>query len=247
VNSANDAQSLQFEVATPQGAPPALPADSRGVVCTACHQSVALEYFDVNGQQVCASCRDVIAQQLESPRGSLPLVRAGMFGLGAALLGAVLYYAVIAITNFEIGLVAIAIGYMVGYAIRKGTGGLGGRRFQVMALVLTYWSVGLAYLPLAMSGAQDQEQTAPAEAGAPAQPAATEPAEEDVIVAGAVAVLFGLSLALPLLVIFGSLPSGLITAAIIGFGMQQAWRMTGVPPLAITGPYRIGPGEASAT
>jgi ABC-type uncharacterized transport system permease subunit len=41
------------------------------------------------------------------------------------------------------------------------------------------------------------------------------------------------------LVVFGSLPGGLISGAIIAFGMQQAWRMTGVPTLTISGPYRI--------
>ena len=49
----------------------------------------------------------------------------------------------------------------------------------------------------------------------------------------------GFSLALPVLVVFGSLPGGLISGAIIGFGMQQAWKMTGGTPLLITGPYRI--------
>ena len=41
---------------------------------------------------------------------------------------------------------------MVGWAIRKGTAGRGGRRFQILAAVLTYWAVGLAYTPLAFKG-----------------------------------------------------------------------------------------------
>jgi hypothetical protein len=59
-----------------------------------------------------------------------PIVMAGVFGLGAGIVGAVIYYAVIAITNFEIGLVAILIGYMVGQAVRKGARGRGGLRFS---------------------------------------------------------------------------------------------------------------------
>ena len=45
---------------------------------------------------------------------------------------------------------------------------------------------------------------------------------------------------LPVMVVIGSLPSGLISAMIIGFGILQAWRMTGGRELKITGPYRVG-------
>ena len=83
----------------------------------------------------------------------------GPVRLVAAIPGAILYYAVIAITNFEIGIVAIAIGYMVGWAVRKGAGGRGGRRFQVLALVLTYWAVGLAYTPLRSSRSTEEDKS----------------------------------------------------------------------------------------
>jgi hypothetical protein len=56
----------------------------------------------------------------------------------------------------------------------------------------------------------------------------------------------GFILALPVMVVVGGLPASLISAAIIFFGMRQAWRMTGVPRLQITGPYRVGAPRASA-
>ena len=99
-----------------------------------------------------------------------PFAKATIFGLVAAILGAALYYAVIAITNFEIGIVAIAIGYMVGFAVRKGAGG-GGRRFQVIAVLLTYWAVGLAYMPLVLRDASRREQQQAEQPGAAAQTA----------------------------------------------------------------------------
>ena len=94
----------------------------------------------------------------ETPRGIIPFITAGVFGLGAGVVGAGIYYAVIAIANLEIGIVAILIGYMVGYAVRKGAGGRGGRRFQVLAVALTYASVALAYTPLAFNQAADDRQ-----------------------------------------------------------------------------------------
>ena len=175
-----------------------------------------------------------------------------------AIAGAILYYAIIKITSLEIGLAAIAIGYMVGYAIRKATQGRGGRLVQIMAVVLTYWSVGLAYLPLVVEAINGDETVASSPAAAdpstvaPAAPPTTVTAPPTVVTqaepegdAGggntivAMAMLFGLTFALPVLTIAGSMPGGLISAAIIGFGMHQAWKITGAPQLAPS-PVRFG-------
>jgi hypothetical protein len=249
----DDNQPLQFETAIPRSVPPPLTGQQPGVLCAACQQMTADEYFDVNGQSVCAACRSDIELRGEPARGSLPLARAALFGFGAAIAGAVLYYAVVAITNFEIGLVAIAIGYMVGYAIRTGAGGRGGRTLQVLAIVLTYWAVGLAYVPIAFTASvEESQQAAAADPASPAsstEPAAADAAADDQefsFTMAAASILF-LSFALPVLVVAGSLPGGLISAAIIGFGMHQAWRMTAAPQLTITGPYRVGTMDAAAS
>ena len=170
---------LQFESAI-ESTDSADPAAERralaAVICGACQSAIPDAYFDVNGTTVCESCQAEIARQAETPRGMGTLALATVFGIGAAVAGAALYYAVIAITNFEIGLVAIAIGYMVGYAVRKGAGG-GGRRFQIVAIVLTYWAVGLAYVPLAFtdSSTSRRPQAQTEQAGA----AVAEPANAD--------------------------------------------------------------------
>jgi hypothetical protein len=232
--------SLQFDTALPAADDRAGDASPAGAACVVCSRAIEDQYFDVNGQSVCPPCREQLAAHAEIPRGAGPIGRALLFGGGAAVLGAALYYAVIAITKFEIGLVAIAIGYMVGYAIRRATKGRGGRRFQVMAVILTYWAVGLAYTPLAVGGARQRQETT--EQSAPSAEASRESAESPSLrqfLLGA-ALLAGFTFALPVLVIAGSLPSGLISGAIIAFGMQQAWRMTGAPRFEISGPYRIG-------
>jgi len=239
-------QSMQFDTAVPRGTTSDSEATQQGVSCAVCRRAIAAEYFDVNGQSVCGPCRDQLAEQTVPPRGWAVLVRPALYGFAAAILGAILYYAVIAITDFEIGIVAIAIGYMVGYAVRAGAGGKGGRRFQVLALVLTYWSVGLAYTPLTFQGMAEQSkqeaETLPAAVDADVAPESAAEASASpgsIQVPVALAVLTGLSLALPVLAIVTSLPGGLLSAAIIAFGMQQAWRMTGTPQLQISGPYRI--------
>ena len=231
---------LQFETAI-SSTPAEGDTSQQGVTCLACRRTIRDEYFDVDGQSVCASCQDQITRLAETPREWGVFARACLFGFVAAVLGAILYYAVIAITDFEIGIVAIAIGYMVGYGIRMATRGRGGRRFQVIAVVLTYWAVGLAYVPLVVSEFSKQEATKQASTST------TESAEapdtpESFSLPLALAAVVGFSLALPVLTVIGSLPGGLISAAIIAFGMQQAWRMTAAPQPQITGPYRIGAG-----
>ena len=158
MNSDATIKPLQFDTAI-SGAPAEAGSSQDAVACVACRRTMHDEYFDVDGQSTCASCRDEIAQFAETPREWGVLARACAFGFVAAILGAIVYYAVIAITDFEIGIVAIAIGYMVGYGIRMATKGRGGRRFQVIALVLTYWAVGLAYTPLAIAGMGEPDET----------------------------------------------------------------------------------------
>ena len=214
------------------------------VSCAACSERMADEYFDVNGQSVCTRCHATLAEHAEIPRGWAPLGRALIFGVAAAVLGAILYFAVVAITHLEIGIVAIAIGYMVGYAIRMATRGRGGRRFQIIAVLFTYWAVGLAYVPFALGqmAERSQRKAAQQSAARPLDARSADVRSESgrARMLRAVALLVGFSFALPMLVVIGSLPGGLISGAIIAFGMQQAWRMTGAPELTISGPYRVG-------
>lgn len=237
------------------------------VACANCSTPIQTYYYHVNGHAVCARCRDIVAEQAKVPRGWGPLLRSIVLGVGAAIVAAIIYYGVIAITDFEIGIVAILTGYMIGYAVRKGAKGRGGRRFQIMAAVLTYWSVGLAYTPLAFKGMTDSQATKPAAAVADSThdaasdsatasrtDSATVPATataqqhtDDMSPVAAFSLLFVFVFALPLLAIVNTLPSGLLSAFIIFIGIHRAWRMTAAPPLHVSGPYRVGAHPSAAT
>jgi len=213
---------LQFERVVTDQLPPA--ADrAPAVMCAGCQARLQAEYYEINGRPFCGDCRGKIEGVAEPARGLLPFAVAAIFGLGAAVAGAAIYYAVIAITHLEIGLVAILIGYMVGYAVRRGAGGRGGLRFQILAAVLTYGAVGLAYAPLIVMSAL---------------------AEQRAVHAIKVAIMIPL---LPVLMVIGSMPSGIITALIIFFGIRQAMRMTAAPVLRISGPFRIGASPSAPT
>jgi hypothetical protein len=137
---------LQFDVAE-SGAAGASPGATSGVTtCKACSRPIASTYYEVNSAIICESCRAA----LDRPRGSRFSrgLHATGLGLLAAIAGSVLYFAVAAITGREFGLVAIAVGYMVGKAVRKGSRGRGGWAYQTLAIGLTYLAIVSTYVPL---------------------------------------------------------------------------------------------------
>jgi hypothetical protein len=247
------------------------------VVCSSCQTEVRTAYFNVNGAPTCGRCKVAVEMRESAGRGWGSFFKSGALGLLAAIAGAILYYAIIAITELEIGLVAIVIGFMVGWAIRKGAGGNGGRRFQVLALSLTYFAVGLAYSPIAVKNFVEGMNQKTSATDSTASPNAADSLRVETAVledslksveapltatstdslstvdggVGAGLILIGLLgvfvfiLALPVIVVFGSLPGGLISALIIGFGMHQAWRMTGARKSEITGPFKVSSGPAA--
>ncbi len=181
------------------------------VRCSVCHRFITESYHTVNGVPACASCRGILAAVSAPVRELMPIVKALLLGFGAALVGAVIYWAVIRFFSLEIGIVAVLNGWMVGKAMRWGTDGQGGRLLQVAAALLTYLSVGMAYVPLVLP------------------PGAS---------IGLVSLLDAARL--PVSMILRSMPGGIISALIIGFGMMQAWQLTDTPALDLEGPFRVG-------
>lgn len=262
-------QPLQFDHAVEGDATSA--SGATATTCASCKAPLVRLYYEVNGDAVCAKCKYEVDKASRMPTGIGPFAKAFVVGGIAAVLGAAIYYGVIALTNFEIGIVAIVIGFMVGWGVRRGAAG-GGRRYQVLAVVLTYFAVGLAYTPLllreAMKGAGASDSTAAIAndsavvslAGDPSDDV-TAPLSEAAVALDSVgttspgkALAIGIPLllggsilfifALPVIAVLGSLPSGLISAFIIGIGMHQAWKMTGAQLATITGPYRLGDADA---
>ena len=205
---------LSFDRAIPVSG--AATASGAAVQCTACHRPITGSYHTLNGEAVCESCRVTLSAISAPVREPLAIAKALLLGFGAALVGAVIYWAVIRFFSLEIGIVAVLNGWMIGKALRMGSGGRGGRILQISAALLTYLSVGMAYVPLAT------------------------PASVPLGLGSLISAFI-----LPFAVIFASLPGGLISALIIGFGMMQAWQLTGTPTLVLQGPFRVGNAPAA--
>jgi predicted lipid-binding transport protein (Tim44 family) len=118
--------------------------------CAACNQPIADYYYRTNGAMTCPNCA-------QSTRSAVPrdthaaYMRALLFGCGAAVLGLILYSAFGIFTGLVIGYLSLGVGYLVGKAMMTGSRGIGGRRYQVTAVLLTYAAVSLSAIPMAIS------------------------------------------------------------------------------------------------
>jgi hypothetical protein len=119
-------------------------------VCASCQKPIDDLYYEAGGKVVCAQCRAAIETAL---KGGSPVVRAIkglLFGTVAAIAGALIYYLVIRITNYNIGLIAILVGFMVGKAVRKGSANRGGAFYQAMAVGLCYLAIVWMHVPFVL-------------------------------------------------------------------------------------------------
>jgi hypothetical protein len=233
--------------------------------CIKCNQAIVGTYYRRNGAMLCPSCANILQHEAsQQPTGNF--TRALLFGMGGALIGLILYSAVGIITGLEIGYVSLAVGYIIAKAMLKGSGGIGGRRYQIAALILTYMAVSMSAVPIGLhalskqqnegakvetsstatpSTQQPSEAAEPAEASqgaeaSDAQPAGEEKAQLGPSLAtffGAILLLAGYGLASPFLGLTQGV-SGVIGLVILFVGLNIAWRMTaGTEAPTIEGPY----------
>lgn len=117
------------------------------LACGYCGQPLTGQYWEISKRPACETCRDVVQRELTASGSQRHLLTALGYGSAAAIAGSVVWSLIEKVFHAQVGIVAIGIGYVVGRAVRKGARGFGGRRYQVLAVVLTYSSIALASLP----------------------------------------------------------------------------------------------------
>jgi len=219
------------------------------------------EYYLVNGQVISPEAKAGIAEAAGVASGGVSrFSKAALYGVLAALLGSLLYFLVSWLTGYELGLISIVVGIMVGKAVFMGSGNRGGRKYQVLAVLLTYFSIVSSYVPLVImqlseeqteqagtvSGVDGSASGAETVAEAPVQGAIGGPgdtADEAEWTLLGIVFLIGLLFALPFL----SGLENLLGLAIIAFGLWEAWKRTALSELVIEGPFTIDSSPAEET
>ena len=204
-----DIDSLQFQK-----------AEFAEKACFRCAAPIGSESYQLGGQPVCSACGEQVRAQQQQPKYSWVL-RGGVFGLGAALVCGIAYGMFRMASDWDLALISIGVGYLVGKAVRRGSYDLGGRRCQVLAVLLTYFAISISFAPhlhesIRTEMAKDKSQP-------PLPPAFTA------------VMAIGFSFAMPVAMAFEGF-SGLLGIAILLFGLQRAWQQTARDPRLLTGP-----------
>ena len=232
---------------TPQFGTAEYVGTSGGDHCQFCHQPIAA-YYRTNDAMTCPSCADKMQREL-APDSHAAFVRAVVFGIGAAILGMILYATFAIVTGIVIGYAALAVGWIVGKAMIQGSKGVGGKRYQIVAVLLTYAAVSTAAIPVWIHYAGEHKRTtrsSPQQASSSEQGADSDQlngatAKERPAFLAAIGTLIALGLASPFLEFSGDPMGALIGLVILFVGMRFAWRFTAARAPAIFGPFENSP------
>ena len=217
--------------------------------CQFCHQPVTGTYYRVNDAIACPACAEKARAELAKDTHAA-YMRALLYGIGAAIVGMTLYATFAITTGIIIGYVSLAVGWMVGKAIVKGSGGVGGRRYQITAALLTYAAVSMAAVPIGIHYAIQHRQEEKQQMASKQQQSEEEferqeqTANPNYEVAHPsrvrlVAKLALLGVASPFVELWDTGPNlgWAIGIVILIVGIRIAWRITAGRPLQIYGPF----------
>ncbi len=147
------------------------------------------------------------APPVPSPPQEVSVLRGALFAAGAGVLCSMGYAVILIVTRYELALISIAVGWLVGKAARQGAGGQGARALQYVAVACTYAAIaGSLFFQVIYAYFQEGKMVASA--------------------AGYVS-LAVLSLGKPFYELQEGL-GGVLGIAILFFGLQQAWQQTAV-------------------
>lgn len=214
--------------------------------CRFCQQPIAGSYYRLNGAMACRACTE--KAQSELPKDShADYTRALLYGIGAAIVGLIVYATFEIQTGIIIGYLSLAVGWMIGKAMMKGSNGRGGRRYQITAALLTYAAVSMAAIPIwihfagsqkhAHHAAQQQQQTGDEQNQQENETGQTQSAAKPRVNMGkAYLQLAFLGLASPFLELADPF-HGAIGLFILFIGIRIAWQTTRETSPAIDGPF----------
>lgn len=93
---------------------------------------------------LCHKCNFAMERALKAEADDPNQAGALLLGLGAGVGTSLLWYAFVVMTNYQVGLVAIAVGWLVAQAVILGAGRKRGPRVQVLSVGLTLVAMALS-------------------------------------------------------------------------------------------------------
>jgi hypothetical protein len=220
--------------------------------CRICSNLISGPDYRVNGLIACENCARQATEGQPSDSHSA-FARGLLLGIGAAILGLIVYATFTIVTGWFLGYIALGVGWFVAKAIMKGSNGIGGRRYQVAAVILTYAAISLASIPILISygikhraarthqsaSATQPEPTASSSADAQSSESSSPAPAKKIDWTAEIGQLALWGLASPFLQLRDPF-HGAIGLFILFIGIRIAWQLTRAKPLSVDGPYSAG-------
>jgi hypothetical protein len=219
--------------------------------CGICGNLISGAYYRVNSLMACETCARQATEGQPNDSHSA-FARGLLLGIGAALVGLIGYATFTIVTGWFLGYIALGVGWFVAKAIMKGSNGIGGRRYQVAAVILTYAAISLASIPILISygvkhradrtrqstsATEPQPSVSSSDDAQSSRPRASTAARKiDWTAAVGQLALWGL--ASPFLQLRDPL-HGAIGLFILFIGLRIAWQLTRAKALSVDGPYSV--------
>lgn len=157
--------SRALEVDEPLKTPAILP-------CAECKTLIRTAYFSLDGRPLCPRCSQPYREKIDRGTGSAAMGRAVLYGTGSAVVGMIGVTLLLMVVNGFRIIASLGVAWLVATAIGKATANYGGRRYQVLAVSLTYLALGLAMLmPVVVAANQLKKVVAPPKSEARSGPA----------------------------------------------------------------------------
>ncbi|MDQ3995878.1 MAG: hypothetical protein M3303_02545 [Gemmatimonadota bacterium] len=139
----------------PDPEPPPAAAPATYMSCSECRATMRDRYFALNERPICAKCRPVFAKRIERGTTAAAFRRAALHGLLTAFAGAAVLGTGVLFIPFVRIFVVIGVGHFIGKRVMAAVDGYGGRRYQILAVALTYFAIGLGSLVPAINEANE--------------------------------------------------------------------------------------------
>jgi hypothetical protein len=233
---------LQFDRAEPS---PGQAGLAGTLACKACGSLLSDSYYVVNGHIVCEKCRRSALADWNRGGAAGRFGKAFVLGVLAMIACSIVWYLVLEATDSQWGILAVVVGFVIGGAVRKGSNGRGGWRYQTLAIFLTYTAIVSSYVPFIIQGMR--EHSAQVTKAAPTENETVSIADSTAATAttrskiGPVGFLVGIVVLLGVLYLTPFLAGlqNLLGVLIIGFALYEAWKLNRRAELKVSGPHRV--------
>lgn len=199
-------------------------------ICNVCGRPIVDNYYTHASTTICPQCQPTYARTL----GTSSFAAALGYGLLAAALGALVWYGIRALTDYELGIIAVAVGVAVGVAVRKGAGPSRAVGYRALAVFLAYSSIVSTYVPVFAAGLMQGESPDPSLTVTQGEAPPSGPLYSAI----AYVIAYGVAFMLPYFLLSAGEVMGVI---IMGIALWEAWRLSA--PRAedhVQGPFQIG-------